>query len=201
MTKAQQTRFYFPAWNRCAAANHWLIRAGRLVGKRLETHGGPQSTNLYHQVWTAAQARAADHHRAVIPDDLRHACHQVALGHDKPSADLTNKEVDRVVTLFAILQDPDNLDAQIDWDHPDEAARKRLVHSIGNLAPFPYIDQICRDKFGAAYTTPFWEDLSIAHLRQLHLTLRGRHPAPLSQPSSQPSSTHPSAPSDPSDPF
>lgn len=176
MTLAQQRRFYFPHWNRCAQNQNWTMAKGRLQSTHLQTWSQAEPAELYHRVWAAAENLARAAHRAVIPEDLRHACHVVALGHDKPSAALDNQEVDRVVTLFKILADPDDLDAILAWSHPENSDRKRYVASIRIRAPFPYIDKLCHDKFHHCYTTPFWEDLPMPELKQLYLTIRARFP-------------------------
>jgi hypothetical protein len=199
ITENQIKRFYFPLWNRAADAHDWRMASGRLVGSRQARHGLAESDLLYQRVWDAAESLARAAHRAVTPDDLRHACHAVALtltparvptppGSARvpraasgvppdaipiSSKSLTNPQLDRVAALFKILIAPDDLDALIAWGDPTIAARKRLCFAI-RKTPFAYIDKICRDKFGAAYSSPFWEDLPIHQLRHLALTLRNR---------------------------
>jgi hypothetical protein len=171
MTEAQQRKFYFPAWNRAAGRHDWVMRGGRLVGKRLDVFGLAQVNGLYQRVWAAAAERALQGHRGVTAEDLRHGCHVVALGQDKGSGDLTSGECDRVVCLFRLMADPDDLDAQIAWEHPEEGEKKRLKWVIGQAAPEAYISAISKDRFG----TIFWEtDLSAGQLRQLLMTLKGR---------------------------
>lgn len=174
MTEAQQRSFYFPAWNRCTRANDWRMERGRLVGKRAASHGGPETSALYERVWIAAEELARRQARSVTAEDLRHACHVVALGRDKSSKELRNAEVDRVVGLFRVLQDPDDLDALLDWLHPENGERKRLVAAIKAAAPHAYIDRICRSRSDWNYEPPFWEDLELSALRQLRITLRRR---------------------------
>ncbi len=168
MTEAQQRRYYFPNWNSAFNAN-WRREKCRVL--KLE---GRIEGDWVRKVEALAQQIALQHHRAPTADDLRHACHALALGRDKSSADLDNREVDRVVTLFRLLADPDDLDAVTNWDYPEIAARKRLVYAINSAAPHAYIDTICRGKFSQIYEPPFWEDLPIGALRHLALTLRNR---------------------------
>jgi hypothetical protein len=183
MTPNQQRRFYFPLWQKVCQAQDWRLVQGRLLGPRQPQHGLAESTRLYNAVWDAAEILAASNHRAVTPDDLRHACHLVALFPGKAastkaapisSKDLSNRQLDRVATLFRILANPDDVDAAIAWSDPSFGDKKRLQYVIRKAAPFAYIDAICRDKFGLLYTSPFWEDLPVNDLRQLALTLRNR---------------------------
>ncbi len=175
MTPAQHSRFYFPAWNRAASALGWKMLAGRLQAQELTVWTANKTAEaLYHQIWQNARLLASKQHRAATAEDLRHACHIVALGKNLSSKDLSNKQCDRVVILFRILANPDDIDTILDYIHPENADRRRYVYSIQQLASFKYIDAIASDKFSAVYTTPFWEDLPINALRQLHMTLLSR---------------------------
>ena len=176
MTTKQQRFLYFPAWNRVTLAHNWTMSKGRLQGRRQETWAHAEPAELYQRVWEAAGNLARAGHRAITPEDLRHACHVVALGRDKSSTDMDNQETDRVVTLFRILADPDDLDAILAWTNPENSERKRYVASIRQRADFKYIDKLCRDKFSGTYTTPFYEDLPMPQLKQLYLTIRARFP-------------------------
>src|SRR5262245_21256880 len=115
MTTPQQRRLYFPAWN-AAAKNHGWHKAG--LGTRVEFVGFRELNDLYQRMWTIAQARAAAAGstggaggNGPCGEDFRHACHVVAFGKDKSSSQLTNKELDRVLALFRLLADPDDLSA------------------------------------------------------------------------------------------
>lgn len=116
---------------------------------------------------------AQKQHRAPKQDDIRHAVHVVALGKDKSSKDLTNREFDRVLCLLRLLIDPDNLEEVIRWENPDLDERKRLVWFIDNF-PAQYVRQIASDKF----KQPGLDQLSMAQLRMLATTLRNRAPKP-----------------------
>jgi hypothetical protein len=170
MTEKQHKRFYLAAWNRCANARDWRTEKGRFTGRMIPQFGVGTVRELYTQVWTAAHQLALTDHRAIKPDDFRHACHIVALGRDKGSKDFTSAECDRVVTLFKMLTEPDDIDAQIDWDHPENAALRRLKWAIEHSAPDPYVRAIAADKFG----TKLWEDLEPQQLRYLMVTLNER---------------------------
>lgn len=170
MTEKQHKRFYLPAWLKCADRNDWRTAKGRLIGKPHANFGVGISRELYNQVWIAAQQLSLTEHRALKPDDLRHACTIVALGRYKSSKDFTNAECDRVVTLFKVLTEPDDIDAQIDWEHPSNAARRRLLWVIEHSAPDAYVRAIAADKFG----TRLWEDLENQQLQYLAVTLKER---------------------------
>ena len=173
MTEAQSKRFYFPAWHKASLAQNWRMERGRLLASRQASWGFKEVDAAYHAVWDAAEGLARQQHRAVTAEDLRHGCHVAALGVDKSSTEFSNKELDRVVTLFKLLANAEDVDAMMDWLHPENAERKRLSWAVKQY-PFAYVDKICRGKFGGFYQSPFFEDLPIAALRQLAMTLRGR---------------------------
>jgi len=133
MTEAQKFKFYFPAWNRCVRANGWFTQAGAAVvdEARLNEEGRKVLT-------LARQIGAARQHRPTI-DHLRHAAHIVALGRDKSSEHLTNAEVDKVVCLFNLLANPNNLTAITQWHAyqrgEDPGAVKRQKYFIHSRAP------------------------------------------------------------------
>ena len=72
------------------------------------------------KVLTTAEVLAHGHHRSVTADDLRRGCNVVATGKIS-SGDLDNKQTNRVVALFKLLTDPDDLDAVMNWLHPENA--------------------------------------------------------------------------------
>jgi arylamine N-acetyltransferase len=120
----------------------------------------PRARSEQHaRVWTFAEQLALREHRAVTADDLRHACYLAAFGRvaSMRAADpMTNGEFNRLLALWAVLIDPDNLAAQVDWMHPEEAARRGLVASILRSAPGEaYVIAISKRKFGTAA----WRDL------------------------------------------
>lgn len=163
MTSAQHKRFYLPAWSRAFAAN-WRRDRGTVV--RLD---GRESTELLTAVETAAVARARQRAGRVSADDLRHAGHEVALGHDKSSLDLTTGEANRVVALFDLLADPLDLKARVRWECPERAEEDALRVAVRRF-PAAYVARVCRGRFG----TQFWEQLRLPELRMLHVTLRER---------------------------
>ncbi len=168
MTDSQKFKFYFPSWNRCAKANSWKMSKGRLVAE-------PQSNSLLpelSQVWTYARQIADREHRGIEPNDLRHGCHIVALRHDKSSEQLTNKEVNRVVALFDLLADPDDLAARIKWENPENSDKASLIAAIKARAPYAYVAAIAQDQCG----TKDWESLQTWQLQNLLRTVNKRKP-------------------------
>lgn len=178
MTDAQKYKFYFPAWTACVAANNWRVskKAVVLDESRLTEEG--------RKVLTFARQRAAARDgvtpgrpQPVTLDDLRHGAHWLALGKDKSSENLTNADVDRVVTLFRLLQDPDDLDARMKWDAfergEDPGEVKRLDWSIRNAAPEAYARTVSAGLFGSRS----WELLTVAQKRRLAMTLNERRKA------------------------
>jgi len=100
-----------------------------------------------------------------VPD--RHDLHVKALGLDKSSKDFTNADLDRVLAEFRAISQPDNLDAQL---RQQDMPRRRLLYTIGRLAPEPYWRAIARDKFGITDL----DRLDLVKLRQLLITLAAR---------------------------
>jgi hypothetical protein len=171
MTEKQLRFLYFPAWGRAAEANEWRMERGRLVGHLDEGWGASaELRGLYRSVWAAAQEIALQDHCAVTADHLRHACHRVALGRDKSAKDLDNGELDRVVALFRILADPDDLDAVLAYSHPENTARQRMEWWIKHRCLDSYVQALCRSEYGTAD----WEGLGFDRLKALHMTLKHR---------------------------
>ena len=163
MTDKQSRRFYFPAW-RQALATFARMEHKCLVCLRPEDE-------MVSRLWQIAEGIAETDLRTIQTEDLRHACHVVALGRDKSSKVLSNKEVDRVVALFKLLQDPCNIDAVMTWDNPETPDRKRLLYSIEHIALDPaYKRQVLLDKFD----TRAVGTLNNVQLTQYMMTLKAR---------------------------
>jgi hypothetical protein len=171
MTDSQKKFFYFPAWNACVQANGWRMAKGRLVVK---AEARMQNAELNH-VFTFAEQRAMMARRGLTKDDLRHGCHLLALGRDKSSNDLTNADLDHVVTLFRLLTNPLDLNARLAWDAyargEDPGAVKRVEYFI-RRCPEAYVRAIAADKFG----TRNWENLTVKQKGLLSMTLANRRP-------------------------
>jgi hypothetical protein len=159
----KQRILYFRAWNaaRCA----FSLEPSAFVG---------EVAHLRARILAIAQERAQDRQtqdpRLKTQDSLRHGCHLVALGKNKSSKSLTNPELDRLLALFRLLADPEDLGAMLAWNNPSEEARKRILYSINTHFVESYAAQVSREKFG----TPDFETLPTPDLRQLHMTLKNR---------------------------
>jgi hypothetical protein len=168
MTKAQKFRFYFPAWTACCRANGWKMSQGRLL------YDASSLTDEGRKVLAFAMQRAVMEHRPVTVDDLRHGAHIVAIGRDKSSEHLANDEVDRVVALFQVLTDPEDLGYRMKWDAyargENPGVVKRLDWSIRHAAPDAYVRAIAHGKFG----TRAWENLTVGQKQHLAMTLAQR---------------------------
>jgi hypothetical protein len=117
-----------------------------------------------------ARQHAAQNSRAITPEDLRKACVCYITGRFQSAKDLTSAQFSRLLTLFRLLINPDDLDAVMDWDHPDRDEVKRVKYFIEHAAPDAYVRAIAAGRFGAR----LWEDLELWQLKQLANTLRAR---------------------------
>ena len=192
MTELQRTNFYFPAWRRCADANDWVMDGGRLSAGDGVSGLGSREDSAYHlQVWTVATALARHDHCAITADHLRHACNWIAtlsrdcgdqLSNHQPRAvschDLDNRQTSRVVDLFRLLTDPEDLDALIAWENPEVADKRSLVRWLKKLAPEAVLIAISKNAWG----TIFWEDQEIDQLRWLARQVKSRSHRPRSRP-------------------
>jgi hypothetical protein len=168
MSPKQRIRLYFPAWRAAFAAN-W--RADRGVVLMLDQ---PANPDLARQIDTLARQVAEREARKMTGDDLRRMAHFVILGRQISSNDMDNRALDRVLTTFRLLADPDDLKALIDQDNPQAADRKRLEYAVRNCGwPEAYVLHVCSQKFG----TTNWASLPIDRLHQLVITLKARRSA------------------------
>lgn len=167
MTDNQRKHFYFPAWLACAAAYDWRMVGGRLLAdlaalrERCNQLPEPAAGVLY-DVLTAAEKLARQEHRAVVADDLRHACNLVAGGNASANK-LNNGQLSKVVNLFRLLRDPDDLTAVMHWLNPDEADRVSLADHIATLCPEARLRAIAVN----AWNTSEWRDQDASRLRWL----------------------------------
>lgn len=176
MTEAQQRRFYFPVWNTCAVANGWFMVKGRLRAD-LDAQREERATwsdparEVYLKVVTAAEQLALADHTAVTADHLRRGCNLVAAG-KVSSGDLDNKQTNRVVALFRLLADPDDLEAVMTWLNPDRAEHGSFVAFLKKRAHDGVLISIARN----AFDTNDWESLPIEKLRWMAKELKNREP-------------------------
>jgi hypothetical protein len=175
-----QKNLYWREWGKVVSVHGWGTVAGRLAAQQ-RFHAGeiwqsPQLNELLASVLNWALAHAASTGRDVSADNLRHACHVAVVGRQASSKSLNNSELDKILNLFRVLHSPTltHLNA---WQDGGEAGEsKRHLFAI-RRADAAYVARIARDKFGTADI----ENLTLAQLRQLSLTLRHRpraYPAP-----------------------
>ena len=176
-----QTFKYFRCWKRVVDANHWKWVKDRLVPEAV------MDLSQHHmEVWRIARDLARQYPRAVVADDLRHACHVYALGSDISSKKLDNRQFDRLLLLWGderhnrgLLVDPVNVQAQKLWSNPVLAKKDSLIRTIKGLAADEYISAITNDVWGTIY----WEDLDTDSLVGLLQKIKARNPAmPVGQP-------------------
>lgn len=165
MTSRQSSGLYFPAWTAALKAN-WTVDRGTAV-----LTNNPPGGDRARQVDAIATERATKLARSVKADDLRHACHMVALGRDKSSKEMTNADLDKVLNLFRVLQDEYNLAASAGISHPDQDVRRRLEWAVNNCGlPTAYIAAIARATQGSSD----WKSFDNRALGLLVATLRSR---------------------------
>lgn len=125
MSPAQHRR-YLRYWGEAFGA-HWC---GVRDGQPLARPGRPPSDVRDQVVGIAGQLARGGSLRA---DHLRHACHVIAIGRDKSSLKLTNKEQDLVIALFQRLAETGReLAGQIRLD----ARERELERTIGGAAEY-----------------------------------------------------------------
>lgn len=174
MTEAQQRRFYFPVWSACAAANDWKLSDNRLLADldaqriKADTWDEPAREQMIKVLELAGRLAQAEF-RAVIPDDLRHACNFVATGR-QASGKMDNKQTNRAVDLFRLLQDPLDLEAIMNWLHPEKRDKGSYLAFLKSLENEAALIAISRNAFG----TGDFGSLDIDKLRWIVKQAKGR---------------------------
>jgi hypothetical protein len=170
-----QILLHWRSWRACQQANDWVEVDGRLSADAQATAG----LSIQHKlVWRQAQELAVQQHAGIRADDLRHACYLVATT-AMPGASANRKPVDsmtaldnvtfsRVLVLWKLLIDPDDIGAGMDWEHPENSQRQAYLKGIPKIAPDAVVRAIAANAFG----TRLWEDLELQQLRWLLRTLR-----------------------------
>lgn len=171
----KQHRWYLREWGRAFSA-HW---SGSRSGEVLARPGRGPSDLRDAIIGIAGRLAAQSEDGRLSADCIRHACHVRALGKDKGSWSLSNKDLDRVVAVFRLLADELDLKSRLAMDRTDAADstgevtadRTRMLYSVQHVdLPQDYVAEILRDKFG----TPDARSLSDADLRQAVMTLKAR---------------------------
>lgn len=175
MTSRQTKAYYFPAWNKAARALGWKpsLRGMDLAATRKLSWGLAEVNALYCRVWMTALGIAERDETDLCPDHLRRACNLIATentGRKESSAKLTSADANRVVALFDLLANAEDVEAMARWEFPERAEKDGLVARIRTLAPYAYIAQVARDKFGFGD----WETFNVPALKQLLFTITAR---------------------------
>jgi len=178
-------------WGRVCQANDWYATKGRLLPEA--TKG--DFSQWHKKVWAFAELLARQNNRAVTPDDLRKGTYMLALGVPKSLTKFENGDLDRVLIVFRLLIEPDDLRAVRDWmayeafdqakaeiarckaagmpvtiELPDDPGeRRRHLHNIERL-PEAVKMHLVRHRFGG--TLP--EDMSLKELRQFSMIVKNR---------------------------
>lgn len=160
MTEKQERRYWrdwAPAWNR-----NWRIK-----DKVAVPVPGRRETDYVTEVDAIAAKLAQGK-----PDDnaIRRAAHFVACHSAGSHKTLSASQFDRVLMLFKLLADPDNLAATLDWQNPDRAKLKRIQYVLKR----DFTDRYIRHMSNAKFQTPEWELLDYQKTYQLMLTLKAR---------------------------
>jgi len=178
-------------WGAVCQTNAWRIRDHRLFP---EAHKADFS-QWHAKVWAFAELIARQNHRAVTPDDLRKGTYMFALGTPKSLTKFDNGDLDRVLILFRLLVEPDDLKAVKDWiayerfdqakaeiarckrqgvscnvTLPDDPGERRRHLFFVSKYPDAVIRHFVVDRFQGVQP----EDMPLRDLRQLTTTLKNR---------------------------
>jgi hypothetical protein len=174
MTEKQLKFFYLPAWRRAWALN-WVGRKGvvsRQEGAEcmITEVAGEALVDYLAKVEGVAAGLAAERGCKADERVFRHACHLIALGHTRSAKELPNREVERVVWLFRLLADPEDLDAVVGYFNPENDARKHYLWFLEKRCVGSYVALIAGREFGTANL----HELSNEQLHDLVRTLKNR---------------------------
>jgi hypothetical protein len=129
-------------------------------------------TSLYWRTWAKVRATLIDlgGYSKEDADAERHVIHKEALGSDKSSKLLNNRDLDKILDAFKtylVLAEGPSKD-------PARAAAQpcnRLIYAIEATGlPDPYLESIARDQFG----TSEWRKLNEIELTKLRFTAVNR---------------------------
>ena len=182
MTPAQHQK-YIRRWICVVRVNHWVMRKGRMVDNAVY-----DASEWHGQVYRTASALAMAEARAIVPDDLRKACHVLAFGKAKSSKVLTNQEFDRLLILWGnerplkdggmagLLIDPEDIASIKAWIRPEKAQRESYVRLLNQ-----HEAAACKIS-GNAFHTPHFENLPMDQLKWLVYQVVPRDRVPAGQP-------------------
>jgi hypothetical protein len=159
MLSPAQIELYGPAWGRVCEANQWRQARGRLVPEAR----GPGFSRFHALVWARSDQHALAEHKGVGVENLRRGCNAVITGRFCSTWDLTNFQFTRLLNLFDLLIDPDNLAAVIRWEHPENDERAWKIALLRRLRHDAQIAHVSQDLF----QTMNWEELPLPQLEAL----------------------------------
>lgn len=132
----------------------------------------PKQKSLYWRTWSKVRKAYVElgDYSAEEADAQRHELHRAALGINKSSSDLTNRDLDAILDMFqsvlVLTEGPSTGPAR-----SEAQPCKRLIYAIHSLGlPEPYIAAISRDEF----QTSDWQALNESQLTRLRFTLTAR---------------------------
>lgn len=169
MTENQRNKFYFPKWRRLQAAFDWHLVGGRLLADlaeqdRMAQRFAPYVCEIFRKILALAQELALKERRAVMVDDLRHACNWIASeGKTTSSSRMKNYHVDNFDRLHLVLLKPfeesdESVWLSICWHHPEEDTRRRKIRYLRILADEGRLVAISRNAWGTS-VPPFTDDI------------------------------------------
>ncbi|MDP4848505.1 MAG: hypothetical protein NWR51_14725 [Akkermansiaceae bacterium] len=128
--------------------------------------------SLYWRTWSKVRKTYVElgDYSPSEADQQRHELHRSALGSDKSSAQMDNRDLDAVLDAFqsvlVLSEGP-----QTGPTRASEQPRKRLIHAILSLGlDDPYIAKITADEFRSTD----WKSLDESQLTRLRFTLTTR---------------------------
>lgn len=168
MLTTSQISFYGRKWGAVCQANAWRMERGRVA---VAAEAGRGASEWHTGVWELADRYCVEKLCGMSVDVLRRACTAMVAGRWCSTKDLTNAQFDKLLALMDLLINPMNIAAVMRWSDDEAGTRKRCCWLIRNMVPEAYARHVSADKFG---TVDDWEDLPIAKLRMLTMTLSNR---------------------------
>lgn len=128
--------------------------------------------SLYWRTWSKVRKTLIEMggYSPADADAERHEIHRQALGADKSSKEITNRDLDAILDHFqsylVLAEGPTTGPART-----ESQPVKRLIYAIQQTGlPEPYLESIARDQFG----TSDWRSLDEARLAKLRFTAISR---------------------------
>lgn len=163
MLSKLQIAKHWRTWGTVLAANHWRA-------KDFPANLGADRSPFHKQVVAFAQTLALKAGGFIVTaDDLRHGCAWAALGKPKSFTKFNNSDFDRILVLYELLINPENLRAVMAWNEyengGDPGSRRRLLNRI-RKAPQSSVQHILTDEL-SFYGSNDLDDLPVEKLQAL----------------------------------